>query len=104
MNVTGFRKKIKYGSFFIPFRFQLVVLVVVLALAYKWLRNTNLLPETAYTAILDLFITVTLYFVSALMMIAFITALFPWLLFLLRKRHGAASLKVTTASRPSIFS
>lgn len=104
MNVTELGRKIRYGSFYIPFRFQLVVLGIALSYAYKWLRATTLLPETAYTAIIDLFITITLYFISALIIIAFITSFLPWLLFILRKKQGQASLKVSTAAKPSIFS
>ena len=104
MNATGLGRKLRYGSFFIPFRFQLVVLAVVLSLAYKWLRSTNLLPETAYTAIIDLFITVTLYFISALIIISFITSFLPWLLFLFRRKQGDAELKVTTESKQNNLS
>ncbi len=60
MNFGLIRNNIRRASFFVPFRFQIILLTIVLFAAYYWLKKTSVLPETSYTAIIDLFITVAI--------------------------------------------
>ena len=77
MNFALIKNKIRHRSFFVPFRFQIVLLTIVLFAAYYWLKKTSVLPETSYTAIIDLFIMVTMAFIAAVFTISFITAILP---------------------------
>ena len=97
MKLAALRNKIRYGSFFIPFRFHIVLLSLVLLAAWYWLKRTSLLPDSAYTAIIDLFITVALAFITAVFIIAFVTAIIPWLFFLHNRKRNKVALTVKTA-------
>ena len=97
MNIGLVKNKIRHGSFFVPFRLQVILLALVLLAAYYWLKRTNVLPETAYTAIIDLFITVAMAFTTAVLVIGFLTAIIPWLIFLFNKRRKNITVSVKTA-------
>ncbi|MDB5221680.1 MAG: hypothetical protein JWN83_347 [Chitinophagaceae bacterium] len=103
MNFALIKNKIRHGSFFVPFRFQIVLLTIVLFAAYYWLKKTSVLPETSYTAIIDLFITVAMAFIAAVFAISFITAVVPWMFFLFNKKRGNISIKVKTASHQNVI-
>jgi hypothetical protein len=104
MNFSLLKHRIRQGSFYVPFRFQIVLLTLVLFGAYYWLKKTNVLPETSYTAIIDLFITVAIAFIAAVLIICFLTAIIPWLFFLTNKKSGKVFIKVTTASKKNSIS
>ncbi len=67
-------------------------------------KKTSVLPETSYTAIIDLFITVAIAFIAAVFIISFLTAVIPWLFFLINKKSGKVFIKVTTASKKNSIS
>ena len=102
MNFALIKNKLRHGSFFVPFRFQVVLLTIILFAAYYWLKRTNVLPETSYTAIIDLFITVAMAFIAAIFAISFITAIIPWLFFLFKKKRNNVTIKVKTALTPAL--
>jgi hypothetical protein len=99
MNLASLKNKVRYGSFYIPFRFHIVLLSLVLIVAWYWLKKTNVLPDTSYTAIIDLFIKVAMAFIAAVFAIAFITSVTPWLIFLFNKKRKNISIQVKTASK-----
>lgn len=98
MNFGLIKNKIRHGSFFIPFRFHIVLLLIALTAAYYWLKKTRILPETSYTAITDLFITIAIAFIATVFAISFVTAIVPWLFFLINKKRKNVSIKIKTAS------
>ncbi len=102
MNFSTIKNKLRYVSFFIPFRFQLILLSAALLLAYVWLKKSQALPETSYTAITNLFISVALVFIAAIFIISFFTAIIPWLLFLINKKTEKASIKIKTAPKNTL--
>ncbi len=99
MNFDLIKNRIRYASFFVPFRFHIVLLAIVLLVAYYWLKKTSVLPDTSYTAIIDLFITVAIAFIAAIFAISFITAILPWLFFLFNKKSGKIFIRVKTAAK-----
>ena len=99
MNFSLLKNRVRQGSFYVPFRFQIVLLTLVLFGAYYWLKKTSVLPETSYTAIIDLFITVAIAFIAAVFVISFLTAIIPWLFFLFNKKRGKVLINVSTASK-----
>lgn len=98
MNFALIKNRIRYAGFFIPFRFFFLLLALALLAALFWLKKTRVLPNTSYTAIIDLLIIVAMAFIAAVIAISFITAIVPWLLFLFNKKAGKLSIKVKTAS------
>ncbi len=104
MNFSLLKNRVRQGSFFVPFRFQIVLLTLVLFGAYYWLKKTSVLPETSYTAIIDLFITVAIAFIASVFIISFLTAIIPWLFFLINKKRGKVYIKVTTALKKNSIS
>lgn len=103
MNLRTIRHKLNYGSFFIPFRFGLILMIVAFFLAWRWMQQQNVLPDTAYTAIIALLIKLSLWFTAALLIYAFLTSFIPWLFFLLQKRQGNVKFSVSTPTRESGF-
>ena len=104
MNFPLIKNRIRYAGFFIPFRFLFLLLITALLAASYWLKKTRLLPETSYTAIIDLFITVAIAFIAAVFTISFLTAIIPWLVFLVNKRKNKISIKVKTVSKQNLIS
>ena len=100
MNFALIKNKIRHGSFLFPFRFHFVLLIIILLAAYYWLKQNTALPDSSYTAILDLFITITLAFTSAVFLISFITSVVPWIFFLINKKQIV--IKVKTNKETSI--
>jgi len=99
MDFSVIKNKVRRGSFFVPFRFQIVLLTLILFGAYYWLKKTNVLPDTAYTAIVELFIAVAMAFIGCVFAISFITAVIPWLFFLFNKKRKKVSISVKTATK-----
>lgn len=99
MNFEIIKNRIRYASFFIPFRFLFFLLIIAFLAASYWLKKTRLLPEASYTAITDLFITIAMAFIVAVFTISFITPIIPWLFFLFNKRRNKISIKIKTASK-----
>ena len=104
MNIAAIRGEIRRISFFIPFRIHLLLLVIALILAWRWLIKNNAVPETGHTAIIALFITVTFWFALAILSISFITAFIPWIFFLFSKKNNKSSLQVKTLKTNKVAS
>ncbi len=102
MNIAFIRERIKRAGFFIPFRFHLLLFLAALLIGANWLRKNNALPETAHTAIINLFIRVTFWFGLVILIISFLSAFIPWLLFLLNKTNNKSELKIKTAEKETI--
>ena len=102
MNIARIKERIKKAGLFIPFRFQLVLLLAALLLGANWLKKNNALPETARTSIIDLFIRVTFWFGLSILIISFLSAFVPWLLFLFNKRNNKNELKIKTAEKENL--
>jgi hypothetical protein len=102
MNIAVIREKIRRAGFYIPFRVHLLLLVIALLLAACWLRKNNAVPETAQTAIIDLFISVTFWFAFSILVVSFISAFIPWIIFLFSKRNQKSILKIKTAGRENV--
>jgi chromate transport protein ChrA len=93
MNIAVIREKIRRAGFHIPFRVHLLLLVIALLLAAGWLRKNNAVPETAHTAIVDLFISVTFWFAFTILVISFISAFVPWVISLFSKKKSKKHFK-----------
>ena len=104
MNIAVIREKIRRAALYIPFRVHLLLLVVALFFLAGWLRKNNAVPETAQTAILDLFISVTCWFASAILLVSFVSAFIPWIIFVSGKKNQRSILKIKTAFKEHLAS
>src|SRR6185437_3170278 len=104
MNIAAIRGEIRRISFFIPFRIHLLLLVIALILAWRWLIKNNAVPETAHTAIIGLLITVTFWFALAILSISFFTSFIPWIFFQFSKKNNKSPLQVKTLYTKNIAS
>ncbi|MEP6615882.1 MAG: DUF58 domain-containing protein [Ginsengibacter sp.] len=94
MNFTILKNKVRRNGFFIPLRFQLVLLIASMLFGWNWLRNMYLLPQSSFTAIAGVFIMVTFWFLTAIILFAFITSMGPWLFFLIAKKNGRVTFEI----------
>lgn len=103
MNIAVIRKKIRRIGFFIPFRVHMVLLIFALLLAAGWIRKNNALPETARTAIINLFISITFWSASGIFIVSFISAFVPWVFFLFSKKNKKSILKIKTSGKENVI-
>ena len=102
MNIAVIREKIRRAGFFIPFRVHLLLLVIALLFAALWLQKNNAVPETARTAIINLFITVTFWFTLFILIVSFFSAFVPWIFFLFSKKNKRSILKIKTSGNQTV--
>jgi Uncharacterized conserved protein (some members contain a von Willebrand factor type A (vWA) domain) len=69
-----------------------------MVLAWGWLKKIYL-PDSSFTAIAGVFITVTLWFLVSILFFGFVTAVVSWLLFLMDKKHGRIQFEIRTDAR-----
>lgn len=98
MNLAAIRERIRRIGFYIPVRIHFVLLIIALILAYRWLKKNNALPETSETAIINLFVTITCWFTSGILIISFLSAFIPWVIFLISKKNNRSNLIIKTGS------
>jgi hypothetical protein len=96
MKLAVIREKIRGAGFYIPFRVHLLLLVSALLVAANWLEKNNAVRETARTAIINLFISVSFWFAISIIIFSFFSAFIPWIIFLFGKKNEKTSLKIET--------
>lgn len=99
MNIAAIREKIRQIGFLIPVRLHFLLLIIALLLAYRWLLKNNAVPETARTAIINVFITVTFWFALGILILSFFTAFIPWVFFLFSKKNKRTILNIKTSTQ-----
>ena len=99
MSIATIKEKIRRVGFFIPFRVHFLLLVIALLLAYQRLIKNNAVPETSRTAIIGLFITVTFWFALAVLVVSFLSAVIPWIFFLISKKNSRSVLNIKTNAK-----
>lgn len=97
MKISSIRNNISFGSYFIPFRVQLVLLASCLIAGFIWIKKNITIPDSSYSSIIHLLVTITLYFILAILTWSFLTAIIPWLIFIMNRKNGNLSLKIKTA-------
>ncbi|MGH2647834.1 MAG: DUF58 domain-containing protein [Ginsengibacter sp.] len=102
MNIAAIREKTRRVGFFIPFRIHFLLVVIALLLAYRWLIKNNSVPETSRTAIISVFINVTFWFALGILVISFLSAIIPWILFQLSRKNNRSILKVKTPATKNV--
>lgn len=99
MNIATLREKIRRTGYFIPFRAHLLLLIIALFFAAAWLRKNNALPDTSRTAIINVFISVTFWFALSIIIVSFLSAFIPWIIFLLSAKKNKSILKIKASGQ-----
>lgn len=100
MEISTLRKRLLNYSYFIPVRVHLVILLVALFLGAGWIQRNNALPQTARTAIINIFIIVTFWFALSILIFSFITSFLPWVIFVWRTSNSKGNMKISTPGNP----
>lgn len=91
-----FMKAIKKLSYFVPFTMYLLVFVAVLIPGYIKLRDLSKLPDSAYTGIFSLLLSIALFFSIAMMCFGFITVLTSFIYFKWKAHKNEINLSLKT--------
>ena len=102
MNIARIREKIRNAGYFIPVRMHLILLLISLFLAEGWIQKNNAVPQTARTAILNLFIVVTFWFAFGILLFSFLSVFVPWIIFLLDRKNNRTSLMLRTPAKDMV--
>lgn len=98
MNFLSSRNKIALFSFFIPFRVNFVLLILCFVAGFLWLRDHTILPESSYSAIIHLLVSIAMYFILIILILSCLTSLLPWLLFIVKRKQQRIQVKITAGS------
>jgi uncharacterized membrane protein len=96
MSLSDLRNKYVIYARYIPVRIHLVLLLTALFLGSGWVQKNNALPETARTAIINVFIIVTFWFALGILILSFLSAFIPWLIFLFQTRDNKQHIRLQT--------
>ncbi len=100
MNWSGLQKKIKYYSFFLPLRWYGLLFSAALLLVYVWLKaKVPAVSEdgaSSFGDIIGLLLKVALVFVLILLMLALLSVLIPYVVFLWQERKKKIQLLLKT--------
>ena len=99
MKFNEVRKNILVTSYFIPFRVHLVLLVLAFIAGYTWIKKSITIPDSSYSSILHLLITITLYFLLAIIIWSLLTSVIPYIVFLLNRKNKKVSLTLKTITQ-----
>ncbi|MES2774963.1 MAG: DUF58 domain-containing protein [Bacteroidota bacterium] len=97
MDTPSFSSRLKYFSLFVPFRLYLLLFVVGIFLANRWLHAENSGVESSFTAVLALLTKVMMWFGLALLTLGFLSVFVPWLVFVIKRGSGTVKVNIDTA-------
>jgi hypothetical protein len=72
--------------------------MVAMIFAWTWLKKNYLIPDSSFIAIASVFITVTLWFLGAIFLFAFLSAVIPWLTLLFTKKSQGITIEIKTSA------
>lgn len=87
---------IRKAGYFVPFSMYLLVFAAVLIPGYLKLKALGQLPDSAYTHIYTLLLSVALFFSTAIIVFGFFTVISAYLYFLWKQRRGEVRLFLKT--------
>lgn len=91
-------RSIKKAGYFIPFTLYLMVFIAVLIPGYIKLRALSKLPDSAYTSIFELLLTIALFFSVTIILFGLFTVLSSFLYFKWKQGHDGIDLQLHTAA------
>lgn len=91
-------RSIKKAGYFIPFTLYLMVFIAVLIPGYLKLRTMSKLPDSAYTSIFELLLTIALFFSITIILFGLFTVLSSFLYFKWKQRQHGINLQLHTAA------
>ncbi len=93
-------KFIRKAGYFVPFSMYLIVFAAVLIPGYIKLRSLSQLPDSAYTHIFSLLLTVVLFFSITIIVFGFFTVFSAFLYFKWKQRRQEIRLHLHTEANP----
>jgi hypothetical protein len=94
-NIRGFAQP---AVFFIPFTFYFVLFTVSILLANLWLGTKLQVPDSSFTDIFKLLLKAGTWFILIIIVIALISALISFLVFLVKKKKSAIRVFIKTVA------
>ena len=88
-------RTLKKAGYFIPFTLHFVVFMAVLIFGYMKLRSLSKLPDSAYTGIFELLLSVALYVSTAINCLGFITVASSFMYFKWKDKKNNIDLKLS---------
>ncbi len=101
MSISGFRKKIKQGSFYIPFTLYFVLFSIAATIAWKWLKKDATQTDSSFADIFSLLLTIAAMFGIAITMLALLTVTASFIYFLWQRRKHGIEFKIAGDFRQS---
>lgn len=93
-------KFIRKAGYFVPFSMYLIVFAAVLVPGYLKLRALGQLPDSAYTHVFSLLLSVVLFFSVTIILFGFLTVTSAFLYFKWKQRRGEIELLLRTGPNP----
>lgn len=94
-NIRGFIQPV---TFFIPFTYYFFLFAVAAVLTNNWLSARELITGSSFGDIFKLLLKTALWFVAIIIIVAMISALVSFLVFLWKKRKNGIRFSITTAA------
>ncbi len=89
-------KKLVTHSYYLPFTWYFALFSITTFIGWNWLKQKELAPYTAYSDVFELLLKVGLAFVVAVIVLAFTTALVPFVYFLYARKKKGIDYRVET--------
>lgn len=93
----GFVKRLQRAGFYIPFTPYFILFVAAISLGYYWLQQNRFEPDTAFSDIFYLLLSVAGVFGSLILVLAFLSVVIPFAIFAAHRRKKAVVLQLMAA-------
>ena len=92
------RAVIQPAVFYVPFTFYFLLFGIAVLFANSWLGSQALIPDSSFADIFKLLLKTGVWFLVAIITVAFISVLVAWLVFLWKKRKNSLVFFIETKS------
>ena len=94
-NIRGFLQPV---TFFIPFTYYFFLFTVAAVLTNNWLNTKEVVTGSSFGDIFKLLLKTAIWFVAVIIIVAMVSALISFFVFLWKKRKNEVHFKVTTTA------
>ncbi|HRI22367.1 MAG TPA: hypothetical protein PLA68_15505, partial [Panacibacter sp.] len=96
--LKNIRAIIQPVTFYIPFTYYFFLFAVAAVLTNNWLAEQAILPGSSFADIFKLLLKTALWFIAAIIIVALLSALVSFIVFLWKKRKNGIHFSVTTTA------
>ncbi|HMP94042.1 MAG TPA: DUF58 domain-containing protein, partial [Phnomibacter sp.] len=94
MNAPTWRQRLTYAAQFLPVRPYLVIFLLLLWVGHWWVGHQRTEEPSAMADVSQLLLTITTWALAALLGLAFLSVLVPWLIFLYHRKQGRLQVQM----------